>query len=188
MVYCAGKIENFVFAKSIGVGLVESAINLTQSILQDGVDEIVFVGTCGAYAKEQKLLEVFESVSATNIELSFLQKQSYTPLDNFVSLGDVSYETLAQNNSKIPRNIVNSSNYISTDSTLADKMYDLGIAYENMEFFSVLQVAKAFNLPAIGIFCITNHIHKEAHQEFLNNHKMAIQKLETYIREKITKQ
>ena len=72
MIYCAGKIESFAFAKSIGVGLVESAINLTQSVLFDKPDEIVFVGTCGSYSTAIPLLEVFESYGASNIELSFL--------------------------------------------------------------------------------------------------------------------
>ncbi|WP_299546457.1 purine-nucleoside phosphorylase [uncultured Helicobacter sp.] len=175
MIYCAGRIENFAFAKSIGVGLVESAISLTRSILYDKPNEIVFVGTCGNYDVTQPLLEVFETTSACNIELSFLQGQSYTPLDNFLT--NVSRETMQK--------VVNSSNYISTDSSLAEKMVKLGISYENMEFFSVLQVAQTFELPAIGIFCSTNHIHKDAQKEFFANHKEAMQKLESYIKNKL---
>ena len=74
MIYCAGKIETFSFAKSIGVGLIESAMNLTRSVLYDKPDEIVFVGTCGAYTDSIPLLEIFESQSAANIELSFLKQ------------------------------------------------------------------------------------------------------------------
>lgn len=189
MIYCAGKIETFSFAKSIGIGLVNSAICLTRSILYDKPDEIVFVGTCGSYSTEQPLLEIFESSSASNIELSFLQGQAYTPLDNFLT--NVSHETILQNfNARIKNfskeeKIINSSNYISMDSKLAEKMVNLGILYENMEFFSVLQVAQSFNLPSVGIFCSTNYIHKDAQKEFLANHKIAKQKLECYIKDKL---
>lgn len=181
MIYCAGKIESFSFAKSVGVGLVESSMNLTKSILQDNPSEIVFVGTCGCYDFEKPLLEVFTTQSATNIELSFLQNQSYTPLENFVTSQNVPHETLdfLQGQEKI----VNSSNYISTDSKLAKKMVSLGILYENMEFFSILQVAKFFEIPAVGIFCSTNHIHNDSQKEFFGNHKMAMQKLEEYIKD-----
>lgn len=179
MIYCAGKMESFTFAKSIGVGLVESAINLTQSVLFDKPDEIVFIGTCGSYSTAIPLLEVFESYGASNVELSFLEDKSYTPLDNILT--NVSRETILNAEQKI----VNSSNYISTDSNLAQKMLKLGIAYENMEFFSILKVANHFNLPAIGIFCSTNYIHKNAREEFLSNHKAAMQKLESYVKNKL---
>ncbi len=187
MIYCAGKMEAFSFAKSIGVGLVESAINLTRSILYDRPEEITFVGTCGAYMESIPLLEIFETQSATNIELSFLQKQCYTPLNNFLT--NVSCETMTKNSNDIlsqSLKIVNSSNYITTDSTLAKHLVKLGITYENMEFFSILQVAKAFELPVIGIFCVTNHTHSEAQKEFFANHKAAIKRLESYIYSKST--
>lgn len=186
VIYCAGQIEAFSFAKSIGVGLIESAMNLTRSILYDKPDEIVFVGTCGAYTDSVPLLEIFESQSAANIELSFLQKQSYTPLNNFLT--NVSCETMVKNSDTIlkqKQKIVNSSNYITTDSTLAKRLSSLGITYENMEFFSILQVAKTFKLPALGIFCVTNHTHENAQKEFFAHHKIAMEKLESYIHAKL---
>lgn len=182
MIYCAGKMEVFSFAKSIGVGLIESAINLTRSILYDRPEEIIFIGTCGAYMDSIPLLEVFETQSAANIELSFLQKQCYTPLNNFLT--NVSCETTPKDSNNILSQnlkIVNSSNYITTDSALAKHFVKLGIFYENMEFFSILQVAKAFELPVLGIFCVTNHTHLEAQKEFFANHKAAMEKLESYI-------
>ncbi len=181
MFYCAGDIETFSFAKPIGIGLIQSSIQLTYSIYKDKPNEIIFIGTCGCYDDSKSLLEVFESKSASNIELSFLQQQSYTPLDNCITLESVSHETLSQST---PHKIINSSNYISTDNQLTKNLLKFGIAYENMEFFSILQVAKYFNLPALGIFCSTNHIHKESHQEFLANHKIAVKKIESYVKDK----
>ena len=181
MIYCAGNTEFFSFAKPIGVGLVNSAIGLTSSIYKDNPSEIIFVGTCGCYDSSRNLLEVFESQSASNIELSFLQQQSYTPLDNLITLENVSHETLLKSQQI---NIVNSSNYISTDSSIAKSLLKLGILYENMEFFSILQIAKHFNLPALGIFCSTNHIHQESRKEFLANQESAIKILKAHLSEK----
>lgn len=170
MFYCAGRNETFTFAKSIGVGLVECSMGLTQSILRDNPSELIFVGTCGAYSKDTPLLEVFSSNSAAQIELSFLEHKSYTPLDNIITL-----------ESSTPQKVVNSSNYISLNETLAQKLVLLGILYENMEFFAFLQVAKFYELPAFGIFCVTNHIHKNAQEEFLSNHSLALHKLKEYV-------
>lgn len=186
MIYCAGKMESFAFAKNIGVGLIESAINLTRSILYDRPDEIIFIGTCGAYADSIPLLEIFETQSATNIELSFLQKQSYTPLNNFLT--NVSCETISKDSTMVLNHnlrIVNSSNYITTNSILAKRFSSLGITYENMEFFSILQTAKTFELPVLGIFCVTNHTHENAQQEFFANHKTAMKTLESYVYSKL---
>ncbi len=41
MVVCAGNGEDFTFAKSIGVGLCESAMGLTQICLRECVDSIL---------------------------------------------------------------------------------------------------------------------------------------------------
>ena len=40
MVVCAGRGEEFSFARVIGVGLIESAINLTKICLTEKVDEL----------------------------------------------------------------------------------------------------------------------------------------------------
>ena len=47
---------------------------------------------------------------------------------------------------------------------------------------SIDEVAKHYEIPALGIFCSTNHIHKESQKEFFSNHKKAMQNLEDYIR------
>lgn len=57
--------------------------------------------------------------------------------------------------------IVNSSNYITTNSELASNYNNYGIGIENMEFFSVVQVAREFEIPVAGIFVITNYTNKK---------------------------
>ncbi|HIC10020.1 MAG TPA: purine-nucleoside phosphorylase, partial [Campylobacterales bacterium] len=58
----------------------------------------------------------------------------------------------------------------------------LNIHLENMEFFSFLQVAKKFGVPAKGIFIVTNWTNKNAHQDFMLNRDEAMRRLETYIK------
>jgi len=169
----AGNQETFNFATPIGVGLINSAINLTRLCLFDRPDYIIFIGTAGSYGDKQ-IFDIIQTQSASNIEQCFLNKKCYSPIDNIISFAkDVSRET-----------IINSSNYITTDEETAKKYLKLNIQAENMEFYSVMSVAKEFEIPTIGIFVITNFCHKEAHKEYINNIKKAKELLIVYLIEK----
>ncbi len=174
MIICAGRNELFPFAKAMGVGLVESAINLTKQCLLDKPGSILFIGSAGSYG-QYDIFDILESNKASNIELSFLEDNAYTPLDKILE---------AEN--KILRNdtIVNSSNYISTNAKLCKKYKEYGIGIENMEFFSILQVAKEFEIPVAGIFIVTNFTDKNAHEDFLKNHKEALHRLTKYLKDR----
>ena len=175
--------------------------------MRENPQYLIFTGSAGAYDKRINLLDIFASNSATQIESSFTQGESYTPLDNKIEI--VSYETLPNQNVDFGKDssvnlsanlsanptinlieildsqksaIINSSNYICTDEIFARKMYGAGIALENMEFFAVLKVADYFKIPALGIFCVTNYCDKNAHSDFLANHKEAQSLLESHAR------
>jgi nucleoside phosphorylase len=81
--------------------------------------------------------------------------------------------------------IVNSSNYISTNQELTKKFSKLGVGIENMEFFAVLRVAQEFDIPAGGVFCITNFTNKNAHEDFLKNHEEAKNILTLHVKKRI---
>jgi len=55
-----------------------------------------------------------------------------------------------------------------------------------MEFYSILTVANKFNIPAYGIFIITNYCDNLAHNDFLKNHKEAKAKLTLYIEKQVS--
>lgn len=179
MVVCAGKIESFKFAKSIGIGLVESAINLTKICLEQRPKEIVFIGTCGLY-KDGNLLEIFETNSASNVEISKILELAYSPIEANLSvkslenLKNVSYETKR----------ANSSNFITTDEKIAYKFYDFGFFMENMEVFSVFSVANFFQIPYKAFLCATNFCNENAHRDFLKNHDEAKFNLEQFMKNK----
>ena len=174
MIVCAGNNETFPFATSIGVGLIQSAINLTRICMFDKPEYILFIGSAGSYGK-YNIFDIVESSTSSNIELSFLEDNSYTPLDNVLK---------CQNNKLRNDTIVNSSNYITTSIVLAKEFekYDIGI--ENMEFFSVVRVAQEFGIDLKGIFVITNYTDKNAHQDFISNHKEAMGKLVSYLEQR----
>ncbi|NLY03843.1 MAG: purine-nucleoside phosphorylase [Campylobacter sp.] len=173
MIVCAGEIESFEFAKPIGIGLVDPAINLTSMLLNSDIlpKKIIFIGTAGLY-RDGQILEIYESSQASNIEISKILDLSYTPLD-LSSSNNVSRETYR----------VNSSNYITKNSKIAEKFADLGFFIENMEFYTVLKVAKKFNISAYGIFCATNFCDENAHLDFLKNHIFAKKKLINYLKD-----
>ncbi len=173
MFLCAGDSESFPFAVPIGIGLVHSAINLTRLATMEAPEFLLFVGTAGSYG-EHEIFEIVESKTAANVEQALLTGSAYTPISNVVSAAeDVSRET-----------IVNSSNYITTDREIAKKFLEKNLKLENMEFFSVLAVAKTFGIPAGGVFCVTNYCDENAHRDFLANQKEAMERLERYLREK----
>ena len=176
MILCAGNNETFSFATPIGVGLIESAMNLTRLCLFDKPSFLLFIGSAGSYGAHQ-LLDIVESTTAANIELGYFEKRSYTPLDNVI---DGSLDSNVSRGTNKPV-IVNSSNYITTDKASSKNFLRAGIGLENMEFFSVLRIAKEFEIPAAGVFVVTNYCEPNAHEQFITNHKEAKEKLTQYL-------
>ncbi|HFU74020.1 MAG TPA: purine-nucleoside phosphorylase [Helicobacteraceae bacterium] len=174
MIICAGNNESFDFATPMGVGLIEMSMNLTRLCLFDKPEFLLFVGTAGSYGDKQ-IFDIVESKTAANIELGFLTKKAYTPLDNVVT---TQTEAVADT-------LVNSSNYITTDEASALQMQKMGLSIENMEFFAFLRVAQEFNIPAGGVFCVTNFCNATAHEDFLKNHDEAKKRLGEHVMKRI---
>ncbi len=174
MIVSAGNNETFPFAIPIGIGLIDSAINLTRLCLFDKPDYILFIGSAGSYGK-YNIFDIIESSSSSNIELSFFENNSYTPIDN----------VLKSENQKLNNDtIVNSSNYITINKDLSKEFISYGIGIENMEFFSVVKVAREFDIDVKGIFVVTNYTNNDAHSDFKKNHKIAIDKLVSHLEDK----
>ena len=171
MIISAGKNETFPFATPIGVGLVESAMNLTRLCMFDKPDYIIFVGSAGSYGKNN-IFDIVESSNASNLELSFLDGNSYTPIDNVLKCEEPKFASDV---------IVNSSNYITTNQKLGREYLQYNIDIENMEFYSVVKIAQEFEIDVKGIFVVTNHTDKNAHQDFISNHDVAMDKLVNYL-------
>ena len=53
-----------------------------------------------------------------------------------------------------------------------------------MEFFSLVKVAKEFNISIGGIFVVTNYTNENAHKDFMENHMEAKEKLTKYLIDK----
>jgi len=171
MIVCAGDNETFPFATPIGVGLIDSAINLTRLCLFDKPDYIIFVGSAGSYG-EYDIFDIVQSSDASNIELSFFSDDCYTPIDNVLKSENIKLKS---------DTIVNSSNYITTNETLAKEFNQYNIGIENMEFYSVAKVAKEFDIDLKGIFVVTNYTNKNAHKDFVKNHTKAMDTLVEYL-------
>ena len=174
MIICAGNNETFNFAQPMGVGLVETAMNLTRLCLFDKPEFLLFVGSAGSYG-DAKIFDIIESKTAANIELAFLSNNAYTPIDNVVSTNTTNVKDI----------VVNSSNYISTNEMLTKNFLKFGVGIENMEFFAVLKIAEEFNIPAGGVFCVTNYTNASAHDDFLKNHDKAKELLDEHVKRRI---
>lgn len=175
MIVCAGRTEVLSYALPIGVGLIESAVTLSKLLTENSVKRLCFVGTAGSYG-DIGIHETVASTSCSQIELSSIDKLSYTPiiLKSAQKLSDVSRETL-----KAFKFVeANSSNYICSDFVSAQKFKSAGLQIESMEFFSVLWIAERLNIEAIGLFYITNFCDNNAHKEYLQNLPKALEALE----------
>ncbi len=182
-ILCAGDSESFKFAIPIGIGLVKSAINLTELIIKKKPNSLLFIGSAGSYGNLEPF-DIFHSKVSTNIETGYFLDNCYTPINNKVisNIQNVSYETT--NDKKM---LVNSSNYITTNKSISNKFLENGIEAENMEFYSILTVANKFNIPAYGIFIITNYCDNQAHNDFIKNHKKAKAKLTLHVEKQVSK-
>ncbi|HEX5623524.1 MAG TPA: purine-nucleoside phosphorylase, partial [Sulfuricurvum sp.] len=169
----AGNNETFDFATPIGVGLIDSAMSLTRICLTEKPEFLLFVGSAGSYG-DHKIFDILESKTSANIEIGFLDKSAYTPIDNVVSAQTEAVHDV----------MVNSSNYITTSESAMDKFRSLGLGIENMEFFSVMRVAQVFGIPAGGVFCVTNFCDTNAHRDFIANHGYAKVLLSDYLKSK----
>lgn len=174
MIVCAGISEIFKFATPIGVGLVDSAMNLTKICSDKKPKEIIFVGSAGSYG-ELDIFELFTSYKAANVEQSALEQKAYSPISSSV-------DSLSKDMPKKSL-VVNSSNYITTDEKNAKAFLKSGLDAENMEFYSVLSVAKSFNIPAFGAFVVTNYCDGSAHADYMKNIPIAKEILNSFYEE-----
>ncbi len=176
MIICAGNNETFPFAKTVGIGLIESAINLTKLCLHEKPEYILFIGSAGSYSEDAyKIFDIVESSSAANFELSFFSDDSYTPIDNIIKCEDIKLKN---------DTVVNSSNYITTNKNISKEFTQYRIGIENMEFYSIVKVAKEFNIEVKGIFIVTNYTNRDAHKDFISNHTKAMKILIKYLEAK----
>ena len=172
MIICAGKNEQIKGALPVGVGLLESALTLSALIQKYNPKDILFIGSAGSYGKF-KIFDKVVSCCASQVEISSLLDCSYTPLSNLI-IDNVSCET---------KTIVNSSNYITENKEFSNIFLKNGYDLENMEFYSVILVAQKFKINAKGIFIVTNYCDENAHKDFINNQKDAINLMEKVVQD-----
>lgn len=130
MLLCAGRNETLKGAVPIGVGLIESAINLTRMCLKNpDIKSLIFIGSAGSYSPETELLSVFESTQGYQIEESFSYLNSYTPLDNSIHI-----ET--KEKALFERVGINSSNYIHTNEMFAKKWFKRAFYWKTWSFLA----------------------------------------------------
>ena len=107
----------------------------------DKPDFLLFVGSAGSYGNHQ-IFDIVESKNSSNIEMSFLENFSYTPIDNAVRI---------DTNLTKSEVVVNSSNYISTNQTLSKEflqykkyvlrcLSSLCVNCEDYELFDLLMI------------------------------------------------
>jgi len=215
MIVCAGQSEQFSFAEPIGIGLTDVAINLTQLCMLKPPEFLLFVGTAGSYGEKKifDIVEsrtatniensFFTGSSYTPIDNMISSASDGTfATSSLLNASHVSRETCEADDNSLSsiglkperwskatregwETLVNSSNYITTDKSMGKHYLSKNIGLENMEFYAVLKVAKKFDIPAVGVFIVTNYCDEHAHKDFMANQKEAMNKLTEYMRKRV---
>ncbi|MCE2504731.1 MAG: hypothetical protein J4G05_11865 [Chlorobi bacterium] len=156
-----------------GVGLVEAAIGTLRMIAIDEPDEIVYLGTCGAYPGSR--LEIEEIISGSVVRIGSgdtLTKKMRLP-------GPLPSEL--QCDSELSGRIVDVKEAsvvctlgITEESELAKILSRLGDV-ENLELFAVL--CAAGTIPVAGFLGVTNYVGESGEKEWKENYRSVMSSL-----------
>ena len=153
--------------RTIGIGLVDSAINLTRILEEYAyLKNIIFIGTAGAYKDSKlKIGDLVQAKETGLFSLSQYEGDSYLPnkMIKKISCNQFSGIEAVQVASVLEIN--------RRGEKLAKVFWKTGYSAEHMELFSVARVAKKFNKNIYSVLGVSNIVNQSAHQDWLKNNK-----------------
>jgi nucleoside phosphorylase len=155
--------------RTIGIGLIDSAINLNQILLNNrDIKNVIFVGTAGAYQNSNlSIYDVVQGVKTDLFSLPFYERCSYFPSKMVTSLELNEFENLKKTN------VASVLDINASSESFKNLFKDTGFQLEHMELFSVARVAKLLNKKVYSIFSISNIVDENAHEDWKKNNKTA---------------
>lgn len=164
--------------KMCGVGNIESALFLSNYLNKNEVDEIIFIGSAGAYNPNADL--VGKNCLSSNfhqLDTSVLLGKSKIPE---IMLSKISSELgLVANVCRdtylfemgLDVNSTNSITLFELTKDICDSNYYASVQLENLETFGLAVVAKKKLLPLTSLLAITNMVNIDGSKEWLKNYK-----------------
>ena len=161
-----------------GVGLVEATIGTLNMIAIYEPDEVVYIGTCGAYPGSG--LEIGEMVSGAVVNIGSgdtvtgkMRMPSLLPSEVMCSA-----ELLREFVDLQEKRVVCTFG-VTEDNELAVSLASLGDV-ENLELFSIVQAVGSISV--VGLLGVTNIVGENGGKEWQENYEMVMRRLVEYVR------
>ncbi len=159
--------------QSLGIGFLNSALNLEKLIQVQAITEIIFIGTAGSYTDSLEIGEIVTVSSSSALNLGAVLELAYVPtkqehFDLNIFEGFKSAQCF-------------SSLEISRQEIIAEKLIAQNQSekylVENMELYGIAAVAKRHEIPLRALLGITNYINPNAHEDWKANNLEVSKKL-----------
>ncbi|MGR3742365.1 purine-nucleoside phosphorylase [Companilactobacillus sp. DQM5] len=150
-----------VSVQGTGMGIPSISIYTNELIQFYGVKKLIRVGTCGGLGKDVHVRDVVIAQSASTdsgiINNTFGSGFYYAPTADFSMLLDA-YNSAKENNINIKVGNILSEDRFYNDEINREKLIEYGILGSEMEAAALYMLAAKFNIKALAVLTISNHI------------------------------
>ena len=138
-----------------GVGMLNTAISLTQQLSHNNYDLIINMGVAGSFSDDLKIGDVVEVVEDTFSELGYEEAEGITAFTEFNLKNKFTNQAKTQL-SKVNSITVNTVH--GNEESIAVITERLHPDIESMEGASIFQLCEEFNVPCMQIRSISNKV------------------------------
>jgi futalosine hydrolase len=164
-----------------GVGMVNTAINLTKELLKNDYDLVINMGVAGSFSEDISLGEVVEVIDERFSEIGFEDGNRFK---EFTGLNICnSYKVEGKTNLKKVKSITVNTVH-GNENSIQEIVKRLNPDVESMEGAAVFQVCENFGVPCVQIRSISNKVEKRNKADW--NIPLAIKNLNTTVEKIIT--
>jgi len=155
-----------------GVGMMNTAVSLTQKLSSTAYDLVINLGIAGAFNKDLKVGDVVEVTEEKISEIGYQDGDSFFEFTDFKIKTDFKNKSLTDLK-KVKSITVNTVH--GNKESIAQTIKRLNPDIENMEGAAVFKVCNFFNTPCIQLRSISNYVEKRNKKKW--NIPLAIQNL-----------
>jgi nucleoside phosphorylase len=167
---------------TLGIGFLSASLALERILVENkGIEDIIFVGTAGAYSKTLEIGNIIEVNETGLLNFGTVEQKAFVPQEY------EEYQCFLKFNKKIKKAYCLSSLEITQDTKVSKKIidvFDTRDIVENMEIYGLAKVANENSKRFSALLGITNYTNIDAHSDWKENNEIISAKLcETLILE-----
>tara|TARA_B100000902_G_scaffold160620_1_gene156260 strand:- start:78 stop:656 length:579 start_codon:yes stop_codon:yes gene_type:complete len=136
-----------------GVGMVNTAIQLTKSLIDSKYELILNIGIAGSFSEDILIGDVVEVVEDNFSEVGYEEQYKFSKFSDFQI--KTSYKVEGKTNLKKVKGITVNKVHGRLD-TINEIKNRIDVDIETMEGASIFQLSKEFNIPCMQIRAISN--------------------------------